>query len=208
MPYYPSSEASKSKPNFKRQKSVDTLNELSWKSFEDITGEFFRQRGYRVEEMLGGGADGGVDLRLRKGAQLTLVQCKRWKKNKVGLPIIRELLGAMTAESADKGILVTTSTFTNEAVTFAQQQGIQLITGTQLSDEINAPHEKPSIKTKELIIEQTAPPSETKPPESNTPACPKCNSPMKLRTAKLGPNSGTQFWGCSTFPKCKEIINF
>ena len=112
-----------------RQKSVKTLNELSWKSFEDVTGELFRQRGYNVEEMLGGGADGGVDLRLRKNGQLTLVQCKRWKKKKIGLPVIRELLGAMTAESAEKGMLVTTSTFTSDAVTFAQQQGIQLING-------------------------------------------------------------------------------
>lgn len=33
------------KNQFKRQKSVDTLNDLSWKSFEDVTGEFFRRRG-------------------------------------------------------------------------------------------------------------------------------------------------------------------
>ncbi|MBT8036917.1 MAG: restriction endonuclease [Verrucomicrobiae bacterium] len=84
----------KTRSQLKRQKSVDTLNELSWKSFEDVIGELFRQRGYRVEEMLGGGADGGVDLRLRKDGQFTLVQCKRWKKQKVGLPVMRELLGA------------------------------------------------------------------------------------------------------------------
>lgn len=52
----------KVRSQLKRQKSVDTLNELSWKSFENVTGELFRQRGYRVEETLGGGADGGVDL--------------------------------------------------------------------------------------------------------------------------------------------------
>lgn len=86
--------------------------------------------------MLGGGADGGVDLRLRKDGLLTLVQCKQRRKGKVGLPVIRELLGAMTAESANKGMLVTTSAFTSEAITFAQNQGIQLINGTELSQEI------------------------------------------------------------------------
>lgn len=34
------------------------------------------------------------------------------------------------------------------------------------------------------------------------PTCPKCNDKMVLRTAKQGVNSGNQFWGCSTYPKC------
>jgi hypothetical protein len=33
--------------------------------------------------------------------------------------------------------------------------------------------------------------------------CPKCNSPMVLRTSKKGPDIGKQFWGCSRFPRCK-----
>ena len=37
--------------------------------------------------------------------------------------------------------------------------------------------------------------------------CPKCGSPMVLRTAQKGPNSGNQFWGCSKYPKCKMTLN-
>jgi hypothetical protein len=37
--------------------------------------------------------------------------------------------------------------------------------------------------------------------------CPKCGSPLILRTAKTGVNAGRQFWGCSTFPKCRVIQN-
>jgi hypothetical protein len=33
--------------------------------------------------------------------------------------------------------------------------------------------------------------------------CPKCGSPLVLRTAKTGPKAGERFWGCSTFPKCR-----
>jgi len=36
--------------------------------------------------------------------------------------------------------------------------------------------------------------------------CPKCGSPMILRTAKRGPNAGKKFYGCSRYPKCKETI--
>ncbi|WFC12633.1 NERD domain-containing protein [Aeromonas salmonicida] len=37
------------------------------------------------------------------------------------------------------------------------------------------------------------------------PACPKCGSHMVLRTATRGENKGSQFWGCSGFPKCRRV---
>ena len=36
--------------------------------------------------------------------------------------------------------------------------------------------------------------------------CPKCGSPMVLRTARQGANAGGEFWGCRGFPKCKTTI--
>ncbi|MBP3206238.1 MAG: NERD domain-containing protein [Lachnospiraceae bacterium] len=39
------------------------------------------------------------------------------------------------------------------------------------------------------------------------PVCPKCGAKMILRTAKRGENIGKNFYGCSMYPKCKEIIN-
>lgn len=39
------------------------------------------------------------------------------------------------------------------------------------------------------------------------PACPQCGGPMRLRTAKRGPNRGSQFWGCTGFPTCKGTVN-
>jgi four helix bundle suffix protein len=40
-------------------------------------------------------------------------------------------------------------------------------------------------------------------PESKGTACPLCGKPMALRTARKGPNAGSQFWGCSGYPECK-----
>ena len=37
--------------------------------------------------------------------------------------------------------------------------------------------------------------------------CPRCGSPLVLRTAKKGDNAGNQFYGCSAFPKCRYIQN-
>jgi restriction system protein len=35
------------------------------------------------------------------------------------------------------------------------------------------------------------------------PRCPQCGAAMTLRTAKAGPNAGSQFWGCTAYPECK-----
>ncbi|MFH4432835.1 nuclease-related domain-containing protein [Vibrio diabolicus] len=38
--------------------------------------------------------------------------------------------------------------------------------------------------------------------------CPRCGSEMMLRETKRGENIGKQFWGCSTFPKCRAVKQF
>ncbi|MET2957010.1 NERD domain-containing protein [Vibrio harveyi] len=38
--------------------------------------------------------------------------------------------------------------------------------------------------------------------------CPRCGSEMVLRETKRGENVGKQFWGCSTFPKCRAVKQF
>ena len=40
----------------------------------------------------------------------------------------------------------------------------------------------------------------------DVPPCPRCSSAMVKRTAKGGDNAGKEFWGCSNFPKCREIL--
>jgi len=40
----------------------------------------------------------------------------------------------------------------------------------------------------------------------SSPICPQCGSLMVLRTAKKGPKSGEQFYGCSSYPQCKQTL--
>jgi restriction system protein len=75
-----------------------TVSQLSWKEFELLVGEAFRQRGYAVVET-GDGADGGIDLVLTKNGDRCLVQCKHWKSGaRVSVMVLRELLGVMTSQ--------------------------------------------------------------------------------------------------------------
>ena len=43
-------------------------------------------------------------------------------------------------------------------------------------------------------------------PASTPPPCPTCGAPMLRRKAKSGSNAGQDFWGCSTFPKCRGVL--
>lgn len=115
-----------------QQISLQSLQQTSWKDFEFLIAEVYRRQGYNVDFSLGRGADGGVDMVLRKDGRKSLVQCKRWKVYSVGAPVIREMFGLMTAENADEAVIVTTGRFTAEAQSFASGKPIQLIDGPQL----------------------------------------------------------------------------
>lgn len=43
--------------------------------------------------------------------------------------------------------------------------------------------------------------------DKTAPTCPRCGAPMVLRTARRGERAGRQFYGCSTYPKCRGIVN-
>lgn len=60
-----------------------------------------------------------------------------------------------------------------------------------------APTRATHIAHVQQLKERHAPDAERK--------CPACGSTMALRTAKSGVNAGRQFWGCSTFPKCRVM---
>ncbi len=184
-----------------RQDSLESLAKLHWKAFEDVLAEVFRRQGYSVDEQLGGGPDGGVDLVLRRGGKVTLVQCKRWTGKSVGASIVRELFGIMASEKADAGILVTTATFTKECEAFARGKPVRLIDGETLLPLVRGVQNgKGKNPNKQPSPEQPR-------AEASPPICKLCGKPMVLRTAKKGPNAGGKFWGCPNFPRCRHSEN-
>ena len=181
---------------YDQQTGIDSIRDLSWGAFELLIGEAYRRQGYRVTENGSGGPDGGVDLILCGRGERLLVQCKQWKVYKVGVKPIRELYGVLTAERADRAIFVTSGVYTKEAVRFADGKPLELIDGAQLSRMITP-----------VSIEKREKDLSTNPGKSSDteclPACPLCQSPVVLRTAKRGTNAGNKFLGCSSYPKCR-----
>jgi len=49
-------------------------------------------------------------------------------------------------------------------------------------------------------------PSDPPDPTDRIPNCPRCGKPMVLRTARSGRKAGSQFWGCSDYPKCEGAV--
>jgi len=184
---------------------IGSLRSLSWQEFEQLVGEAYRRQGYSVEETGGGGADGGVDLVLYRNGAKTLVQCKQWKAWKVGVKVVRELYGAVTAEKAAAGIVVTCGEFTREARDFAVGKPLQLVDGPALWNLVAAVKADVPTAAPPVAVPKRPEPSPPRTPSAmpDPKACPLCGSPMVLRTARKGANAGSQFYGCSKYPQCR-----
>lgn len=181
-----------------QQTGLESLRQTPWKQFEFLVAEAFRRQGSAVEFSMTRGADGGVDLVLRKDGHLSLVQCKQWKVLSVGVSVVREMFGLMVAETANEAIIVTTGQFTEEAKRFAGGKPIRLIDGPQLLALVQSVQDSSQTSPRESGAPVPVPP----PVAWEPPACPLCRKPMITRTAKRGSNAGSQFWGCRDYPAC------
>ncbi|MDI9239547.1 restriction endonuclease [Lysobacter sp. LF1] len=116
---------------------ADALARVSWDRLEALLAAYYRSEGYEVEHV-GTGAtgakfDGGIDLKLRRGEQFIIVQCKHWNAMKVPHNAVHELLGLMVNHGATGAILANSGEFTKAAIEAAQKLGhVQLIDGDEL----------------------------------------------------------------------------
>jgi restriction system protein len=171
------------------------ITSMSWRDFERLVGEVFRRQGFTVSGFGGQGPDGGVDLGLTKNGQRFLVQCKHWRKRQVGVTVVRELNGVVSAQGAHGGFVVTGGEFTQEAKHFANACGIKLIDGPAFEDLIGGIPTRNSAADSGIAV--GAP---------SAPACPRCGLSMVERKAKQGKFVGKPFWGCQQYPKCSGIV--
>lgn len=114
---------------------MTNVNSMSGVEFELFCKQLLEKNGFTVSTTATTG-DGGIDLIaisnnvFYKGKYI--IQCKRYIGS-VGEPVIRDLYGVVMAERANKGILITTGTFTNSAITFSKGKQIELIDGDSLN---------------------------------------------------------------------------
>lgn len=123
-----------------RDHLLATIQALPFEGFERLCQRLLREAGFQQVTVTGRTGDNGIDGHgiLELNAFVTfkvLFQCKRYKGS-VGTPQIRDFRGAMEGR-ADKGIILTTGTFTQEARREARRDGarpIELVDGDKLID--------------------------------------------------------------------------
>jgi hypothetical protein len=107
--------------------------------FESEVASLYRKEGYTAE-VTSKSNDEGKDIILRKNDEVTYVECKRFnEENRVSRPVLNKLLGVMAADGVKKGIVVTTSGFTKDAIEFALKMDgrIELVDSHNLMSKIN-----------------------------------------------------------------------
>ena len=91
----------------------------------------------KAASMTGAGADGGIDGIInedRLGLDVIYLQAKRWE-NTVGRPEIQKFVGALHGKRARKGVFLTTSGFSPDAIEYVAtiDPKVVLIDGTRLA---------------------------------------------------------------------------
>lgn len=125
---------------------IDEVLASSPAFFERLVVDLLRAMGYGGRDVdaartVGRSGDGGVDGYIREdklGLHGIYIQAKRYARHQaVGRPAVQAFVGSLIGKGAKKGVLMTTSRFTREAITYAegmQDHDVILIDGTRLAE--------------------------------------------------------------------------
>ena len=164
--------------------SPEVFAAIEWRRFEAVCEALFAQAGFETRAQ-SHGPDGGVDIWLHSrnaAGPVAVVQCKHWQGKPVPVAAMREFLGVMAHHKLARGTYATSSTFTPEALAFAQANGINALDGTRLLEQIarRTPEQQAAL----LVVAFEG--------EYWRPTCPSCG-------VKMVKPRGQKFWGCPNY---------
>ena len=120
---------------YRRQLCHKELRALTPTQFEERVQLLLADLGWTELQRRGGGGDRGVDLVGQHDGLRYVVQCKRYTK-RVPPAMVRDLVGALHIQKADRAILVTTSGFTTQGHAEVRDQHVELWDGDILAAQI------------------------------------------------------------------------
>ena len=120
---------------------LESLRQVSPGHFEIIVLDVLHRMGYGASradvQRVGGSGDAGIDgvISLDKlGLEKVYVQAKRWQQP-VGRPDVQAFYGALAGQRANKGVFITTSSFTAQALEFVRSvERVVVVDGAKLAD--------------------------------------------------------------------------
>ncbi|HMQ43171.1 MAG TPA: restriction endonuclease, partial [Mariniflexile sp.] len=141
-------------------KVINVITEnLTPSAFERLIQRVLREKGFTQVEVTGRTGDGGIDGRgiAKINGILSfhiIFQCKKYQgKSKVGAKDIRDFRGAMVGRT-DKGLFITTASFTREAIFEATRDGapaIDLMDGEKLAEKLKELNLGLKVELKEFV---------------------------------------------------------
>lgn len=135
--------------------SLPLLCSLDGRRFRDLGASFFSEIGFRPITAADP-STAGVDLWLYgedEAHAVGAVQCLPWGSDSIGIRQVREFFDLMTVEKIENGVLLTTGTFTEEAVAFAIGKKLELISGQDFLEKLGG---LPARTTEVLLRQATA----------------------------------------------------
>lgn len=161
------------------------LREMDPYEFERLSCDLFNRIGYEAQPTSSAG-DHGVDGKLMRNGELTILQVKR-VKGYVGEPILRDLFGTMHSHNAISGIVVTTGKVSRQAREWVRDKPIRIIELAELVDLIRQHYPENEVVPKDftLLVNDSL-------------TCPNCYRSLKKIKTRY-----SYYFKCSGSPKCK-----
>ncbi|HWD19252.1 MAG TPA: restriction endonuclease [Verrucomicrobiae bacterium] len=169
---------------------VEKLRGADWLQLEKVVSEIYVQLGCATWRQANSEGENNFSLVIERGSHKAAVMCKPWKNAEIASPEIIEFSTELKRAGMSHGVLVSLRQGTLPALQVAEALGIEIVNETGLLQLMAGCGER--LRGECLAIL-----------ESDAKYCPSCDHQMLLRTATKGLGAGEQFWGCSTYPKCR-----
>lgn len=212
--------------------SSETYFSMGPRQFENSVAQIFENLGYVVEQTPYSN-DGGKDAILKRDGKIYLVECKRYNAtNCIGRPDIQKFVAAMVDERASGGFYVNTGRYSPAAKKYAEGHNVVIYdrhtfpslvlqaypvaedSKTAATMCIECGEVVSILVSDQIVTARCALGHEVSntitlgnlrvfKPNSTTPYCEACGSPMRVVNGYRG-----RFWGCSEYPRCKYTRKF
>lgn len=115
-------------------RTIEQIDNMTGREFEEFVAAVLEGCGYEIEEVTVASGDYGADIIAVADGERIAIQCKRYN-SPVGVKAVQEVISAMKHYSCEKAVVITNSTFTNQAYTLAEDN--EVVTLWDRDDLIN-----------------------------------------------------------------------
>ena len=104
-------------------RTIEQIDKMSGREFEEYVAAVLEGCGFEIEEITVASGDYGADIIAFTDENRFAIQCKRYGRP-VGVKAVQEVISAMKHYDCEKAIVITNSTFTNQAYTLAESNEV------------------------------------------------------------------------------------